>query len=125
VSLFLGAVVLAVLASVFVVYPLVTGRWGMLGDRVSGATLDREAKKRVALAALKDVEYDRVAGKLDDTDYQDLRSRLEMEALDAIQAIEQEEPLVGTAAAAPERHTCGFASPQGSRFCAGCGQPLD
>jgi hypothetical protein len=104
-----------------VVYPLVFRRWGLLGDTIPKEVVEREARKRVALAALKDVEYDRAAGKLDDSDYQEMRGRLEFEALEAVRAAGQSE-LTGIAATAD--HICGFTNPAGSRFCAGCGRPL-
>jgi len=120
-TVLLGALVVALLTAAWVVHPLVFRKWGILGDVVEGDVLEREARKRVALAALKDVEYDNAAGKLDQADYRDLRSRLEMEAMDAVKAVEGDEPRHG-----PIRglHSCGFENPGGSRFCSGCGQPL-
>lgn len=118
-TLLFASVILALAAGAWVVYPLLFRRWGLLGDRIPGHVLDSEAKKRVALAALKDVEYDRAAGKLDDADYREIRSKLEREALEAIQAIER-----GAGSAVAEAHSCGFRNPPGSRFCSGCGRPL-
>jgi hypothetical protein len=115
--------VLAVLAAGWVVLPIVLRRLALLGDVVAGGVLDAEARKRVALASLKEVEYDRLGGKLDDADYQHLRRQLEREALVAIAAAENVE---GRAGAVPAGipHGCGFLNPAGSRFCAGCGKPL-
>jgi len=120
-TLLLLAVLVAVMAAGFVIHPLVVRRWGLLGDTVPSEVLDSEARKRVALAALKDVEYDHAAGKLDDADYQAMRTRLEQEALEAVNAFEQ----TSTTELAPIVHACGFRNPGGSRFCAGCGRPLD
>jgi len=117
-SLLIGAMALAVIVGAWVIHPMIFRRWGLLGDTTTSDVLDREARKRVALAALKDVEYDRAAGKLDETDYREIRGRLEAEALDAIRAtqrIDRERVLA---------HVCGFANPAGSRFCAGCGVRL-
>jgi cytochrome c-type biogenesis protein CcmI len=121
VSLLLSALGLAAVAAGFVVYPLLMQRWSTLVDAVSGHVLDRESRRRVALAALKEVEYDHVSGKLDRADYLDMKARLEREALAAIQL---EEAAVTAADAAPITHPCGFTNPAGSRFCAGCGKRL-
>jgi hypothetical protein len=108
----------AIVAAGLVVYPLVTGRSGLLGDVIPGGVVDKESRKRVALAALKEVEYDHAAGKLDDSDYREMRGRLEMEALSAVKAAELE------SRNATVQHACGFVNPGGSRFCAGCGVAL-
>src|SRR5688572_10827478 len=108
-TLLLGAVVVAAIAAGFVIHPLVYRRWGLLGDSVATDVLDREARKRVALAALKDVEYDHAAGKLDDADYLEMRSRLEQEALEAVNAFDH----TTKAEEIPLTHTCGFKNPAG------------
>jgi hypothetical protein len=116
--------VVGLVAAGWVIVPLVSRRLALLGDPIAGGVLDAEARRRVALASLKEVEYDRAAGKLDDRDYLELKARLEREALAAIAAAE------GAQAGAedPEdfrvTHSCGFANPPGSRFCAGCGRRL-
>jgi hypothetical protein len=120
-TLLLGAILLALLAAAWVVHPLLFNRWGSLGDITAADVIDREARKRVALAALRDVEYDKAAGKLDDDDYREMRGKLESEALDAVRAAGPSAP-AGIDVAST--HTCGFTNPSGSRFCAGCGQPL-
>lgn len=113
-------------------------------DLTPGEVVDAHARRRVALASLKEVEYDRVAGKLDDADYRRLKAQLEREALAAIQVAQAVDSSAdggmstsdtagGTATAAPPvsapttaaaAHTCGFINPAGSRYCAGCGQQL-
>jgi hypothetical protein len=117
-SLLVLALALALLAGGWVVHPLLFRRWRLIGDAIPAARLDRDARRRVALAALKDVEYDRAAGKLDDADYLEIRGRLEIEALEALRAAEQDAP------PAAGIHACGFSNPAGSQFCAGCGQRL-
>jgi hypothetical protein len=118
------AVGLALLASAWVVLPILTRRLAAIGDPIPGGILDAEARKRVALASLKEVEYDRMGGKLDDADYLHLRARLEREALLAIEAADA----VRADGSLPEdftvTHACGFANPPGSRFCSGCGARL-
>jgi hypothetical protein len=121
-TLLIVAIVLALAGAGWVAHPLIARKWGLMTDAVSSSIVIRQTRKRVALAALKEVEYDRVAGKLDDTDYEALKGQLEQEALTALRAADAtpSAPSGGPAV----RHRCGFRNPGGSRFCAGCGQPL-
>lgn len=128
-TLLLFSLVLALLAAAFVIRPLVDRRDALLVDVAPGAVLDAEARRRVALASLKELEYDYLGGKLDDTDYRAQKERLSVEALAAMRAAEA----VGygaaagdgpVAAAGPDRHACGFLNPPLSRYCAGCGARL-
>ena len=80
-----GAVLVALGVVLFVLQPLVTGRKAPL-RREDDEPTEAEARKRVALLALRDVEYDYATGKLDDEDYEDLRGELAAEALQALQA---------------------------------------
>lgn len=122
-TLLLIALVLALVASAWVVLPILTRSFAPVGDVVHSRILDAEARKRVALASLKEVEYDRVGGKLDEEDYQEVRARLEQEALLAIRATDAIHG-AGEAPADPDAHVCGFVNPSGSRFCSGCGARL-
>jgi hypothetical protein len=132
VSLLLLTVVLAAASAVWVAMPLVSRRMAAAGDLASGAVLDAEARRRVALASLKELEYDFVGGKLDEADYRSQRERLSRAALEAIRsadAVQAREDAAhgGDAAPVAEQemvHDCGFANPVGSRFCAGCGARL-
>jgi hypothetical protein len=121
VTLLAFSLLLALLAAAFVVAPLVARREAVLADVAPGAVLDAEARRRVALAALKELEYDYLGGKLDEPDYRAQKQRLSLEALEAMRAAEA---VGGGAAAAEGRHRCGFLNPPASRFCAGCGARL-
>ena len=126
-TLLVAAIVLGALAATWVILPIVSRRLAQLGDPLEGGVLDAEARKRVALASLKEIEYDRMAGKLDDADYIALRARLEQEALVALRGADQASVSATErgAPAGPEvSHSCGFVNPGGSRFCAGCGLGL-
>jgi len=121
VTLVVAAVLVAALAATWVIAPIVARRLALIGDPIPGGVLDAEARKRVALASLKEIEYDRIGGKLDDADYQMLRTRLEQEALIALRVAE------GAQRDADKfeiTHSCGFVNPAGSRFCSGCGKRL-
>jgi hypothetical protein len=109
-----------VLASAFVILPVVERREAMIGDLAPGAVLDAEARRRVTLAALRELEYDFLGGKLDEADYRTQKDRLSLEALAAMRAAEA----VGGGVRVSDRHACGFLNPPTSRFCAGCGARL-
>jgi hypothetical protein len=130
-TLFFTAVALGILAAGWVVVPLIVRRLALLNDPTPGSVIDAEARRRVALTSLKEVEYDRVSGKLDDEDYRRLRSQLEREALTAIAAAEAAPGVAAATSTLPSpeesrpiHHACGFLNPPGSRFCSGCGQRL-
>jgi len=131
-TLLLLSALLATIAAAFVVRPIVARRTAVLADAAPGALLDAEARRRSTLAALKDLEYDYLGGKLDQADYLAQRDRLSYEALAAIRAAEAEQAAAGTAvvdgvvsrAADAVAHACGFVNPPASRFCAGCGKRL-
>jgi hypothetical protein len=124
VTLLAFSLLLALLAAAFVVRPLVARRDALLADVAPGAVLDAEARRRVALASLKELEYDFLGGKLDDADYRAQKERLSVEALAAMRAAEAVSGASGGPAAGPDRHACGFLNPPLSRFCAGCGARL-
>lgn len=121
------SVVLALLAAATVVHPLWARRAALLADVAPGEVLDAEARRRVALAALKELEYDFASGKLDDADYRAQRDRLSAEAVHAIRAADRlrgVEVSPATLSGDPAAHGCGFVNPPRSRFCAGCGARL-
>ncbi|HZG44229.1 MAG TPA: zinc ribbon domain-containing protein [Longimicrobium sp.] len=131
-TLLILSLLLALLAAGYVVGPLVARRDALLVDLAPGAVMDAEARRRVALASLKELEYDYLGGKLDTADYQAQKQRMSLEALATLRAAEAartdagldggDEPTVARTAA--DQHGCGFVNPAGSRFCAGCGVRL-
>jgi len=138
--LFIGAVLVAAAVVLFIVQPVVRGLQASL-EREEDELTETEARKRVALLALRDVEYDFLAGKLDENDYRSLKGELTAEALAALEADEKARSgvLSATAAAALEDEIaqartglragvlcsdCGFANEPGSRFCSSCGHAL-
>ena len=127
-TLLLLSALLATAAALWVIRPLWMRRAAVLADAAPGELLDAEARRRSTLAALKDLEYDYLGGKLDEADYRAQRERLSLEALRALrvaEAMQASARMAGEASAAGEPpHACGFVNPPGSRFCAGCGKRL-
>jgi cytochrome c-type biogenesis protein CcmI len=148
-SLLLGAALFATAVVLFILQPMLTGRWAPM-DRDDDEMTDAEARRRVTLLALRDVEYDRVTGKLDERDYHELRRELSAEALAALAAEREERSaqnrVAGGTHAEPasnaadiERQVrrvrqglqvgttcriCGHVNPEQSRFCSSCGTRL-
>lgn len=124
--LLIGAL-LATLAALWVILPLAARHAAVLVDAAPGSLLDAEARRRAALASLKELEYDFLSGKLDEADYRAQRDHMGLEALAAMRLAEAaERSVVGERAERPAQapHGCGFMNPAGSRFCAGCGLRL-
>ena len=134
-----GAAFVALAVLLFILQPVVKGLHASL-EREADELTDTEARKRVALLALRDVEYDFLAGKLDESDYRSLKSELTAEAL---AALEEDEKARGAAAGPAEDDLeaeiarlreglksgtvcadCGFDNDEGSRFCSACGTAL-
>jgi cytochrome c-type biogenesis protein CcmI len=85
---FLG-IVLATLVVFWVLYPVVAGQEAPM-ERDDEELTEAQHRKRVALFALRDVEYDYHAGKLDEEDYLKMKREISSEALEALDAEEAE-----------------------------------
>lgn len=133
----LGALLLTIAVVFFILQPIITGQKASM-EREDDEPTDAEARRRVKLLALRDVEYDFATGKLDPEDYRDLKKELSAEALQALDDTEREDAGVGTdeleAEIARVRQgletgatcrACGYLNPEGSRFCSSCGRPLE
>lgn len=127
-----GGLLLVAVVVFFLMQPMIQGESALM-TRDFEETTEAESRRRVALIALRDAEYDYHTGKLDQNDYTVLKSQLAGEALSAIRAVEgvdddQLEREVAMVRAGLKDGTacgsCGHRNPEGSRFCAGCGSPL-
>jgi hypothetical protein len=149
-GVFIGGILVVVGVVAFVLHPIVAQRSAPLG-RLEDEPTEAQARKRIALMALRDVEYEFATGKLDEADYGSLKSELAAEALEAIRVEESERREASTSAGAEDRHPgavelleleeeieayraglrqaiacerCGGLNEMGSRFCANCGTKL-
>jgi len=143
-TLVVGVVLLTAAVVFFVLQPILGGRSAPM-ERGEEEMSETEARRRVTLLALRDVEYDRATGKLDEADYKALRTELSQEALAALRAEDAERrgargattTLAASAALEDEIRRvreglrsgltclgCGHMNVAGSRFCASCGSAL-
>ena len=152
-GLMVGVTLVAAGVILFVMLPVLRGDWATM-ERSDDEVTEVDARKQAALRGLRDAEYDFRSGKLDEADYQLLKSDL---ARQALEAMEEEEGTAdgGTpsdAAAKPAKSAdrdpegdsleaeialvrkgmaegrtcpgCGHLNVKKSRFCTGCGERL-
>lgn len=83
------------------------------------------ARTRLALAAIKELEFDYATGKIDDDDYRALRARYDARAVDALEHPEPRnagpQPTTEDVSAQLEAE---IRAARGRRFCTNCGGPL-
>jgi hypothetical protein len=107
------------LTLLFIAYPLLNRRASDIagGDVPESELTDLLYKKESAYIALKDLDFDYKMGKIDDADYQEMKSRFEMDAVALLGRIDDLEAGVS---AKPAR---GGATPMAGdmRFCVKCG----
>jgi len=144
--LLLAGGLLAAAVVLFILHPLVKGLEAPLeveDDDPDKAEL--EHRRRVALGALRDAEYDFATGKLDETDYRRLRGELARDALALLEEGAAEAPSGEDGAGEAEAidpleaeiarirsglregttcRACAHVNPAGSRFCGRCGASL-
>lgn len=91
-------------------------------------------RKEATLIALKDLDFDFKTGKIDDADYNEVKTGLESDAMEILRNIEQFDKGVSqpaAQAAAQERpraknfcHNCGAPAGKSHKFCSECGARL-
>jgi len=119
--------------------PLLVPRVGSAPDvlDIDGFEDLEDTRSGVALAALKEIEFDRETGKLSDGDYEFLRQKYTVEALDAMRAEDGGAPDAIEAEVAARVATiragsktgaactgCGAHAAPGAKFCPSCGLPV-
>lgn len=124
--------VLALLALAFVLYPLFTD---VLTPTTAAKLPAREpSPAERAIAALREVEFDRATGKLSDSDYASLKATYTREALAAMRAEESAAVVVGDDEVEAtilnyraRRHDCPTCGPRpepDAIYCSSCGHYL-
>lgn len=120
--------------------PLFTAHGARPADLIDLDALEdlEDTRSGVALAALKEIEFDRETGKLSDNDYDFLKQKYTVEALSAFRAEDQGSPAANIEAQVAARvatlrddgrtatscGACGAHAGPGARFCPECGKPL-
>lgn len=127
--------VLAIVSSYLVLQPLLRVASGRELDEPAPLFADSDdeddpilARRDRALAALKEIDFDRATGKLSDADYESLKAEFTQQALDAITAADAAatphpapspqdpvEALISASRAGPAA---------AGRFCLECGTPI-
>ena len=144
-----GVILVSAGVILFVMMPVLRGDWAAMG-RSDAEVTDVDARKQAALRGLRDAEYDYHSGKIDQEDYQVLKSDLGREALAAMEeeenspghAADEGTPTDGASDADGDRLEaeiarvrkgmaegrtcpgCGHLNVKKSRFCTGCGERL-
>lgn len=141
-SVLIGGLLLGAGVLLFVLEPVFSGKSAPMydGDDVFD---EGAARRRVALTALRDLEYDRATGKLDEDDYGQLRTELSREALEHL----GDEGVEGDGGRGPDRTSkeleeeiaelrrairegmqcaaCEHLNRLGAQFCGRCGERLE
>lgn len=95
------SLVLAALTAVFVLAPLFRRESAQAerADAERSELRDLRSRRDMALAALKDLEDDRMTGKIGDEDYADLKAKLSARAVELLKRLDEVE---SPGAATPE-----------------------
>lgn len=139
-TVILGGILLAAGVMLYVLEPVFSGRGAPLYDGVDDFD-EGAARRRVALTALRDLEYDRATGKLDGGDYEMLKTELSREALQHLgprqrgggdpvtervsRELEEEiEQIRRALREGLQCGDCGHLNAFGARYCGRCGEGL-
>ena len=83
-GLIVGVILVAAGVILFVMMPVLRGDWAAMG-RSEDEVTEVDARKQAALRGLRDAEYDYRSGKIDQADYEILKSDLARQALEAME----------------------------------------
>ena len=146
-GLIVGVILVSAGIILFVMMPVLRGDWAAMG-RSDDEVTEVDARKQAALRGLRDAEYDFRSGKIDQADYQVIKSDLARQALAAMEeeATGSHDDDEGTPPASPDAEDegledeiarvrkgmaqgrtcpeCGHLNVKKSRFCTGCGERL-
>lgn len=82
------ALLIAVLSGLVIVIPLFTKK-GELEEEIQDELSSLQSKKESLYEAIKDLEFEYIAGKIDKKSYQNLKERLKMEAARVLKKIDR------------------------------------
>ena len=82
-GLIAGVILVSTGVILFVMLPVLRGDWAAMG-RSDAEVTEVDARKQAALRGLRDAEYDLGSGKIDQEDYQVIKSELARQALEAM-----------------------------------------
>ncbi len=146
-GLTVGVILVSAGVILFVMMPVLRGDWAAMG-RSDDEVTEVDARKQAALRGLRDAEYDFRSGKIDQADYQVIKSDLARQALAAMEeeGTGSDAADEGTPPASPDAEDdrleaeiarvrkgvaqgrtcpeCGHLNVKKSRFCTGCGGRL-
>jgi len=122
--------VIALLSVLLVLEPVLraaTGRVVVAAEPIFSDSDDEDdplaARRDRALAALKEIDFDKATGKLSDEDYERMKSQFTAEALEAIEAADAAKaPAADVEALIASARGGG---PSVRKFCLECGAPLE
>ena len=130
-TIWIAAVLIVAAVALFVAAPLTDGLFGSTRLSINRELEQLKHEQGLAVQGLRELEFDRQMGKLDDDDYHRLRKELEARALRAMSALTEQRgaPPATVAAASSEGLRAGAtefcphcgARAGGGRFCAACG----
>jgi rRNA maturation endonuclease Nob1 len=133
---------LALMVSLFVVYPIVQSRQRKtrgLGTLSNHTAQDLIERKETLYTAIKEIEFDYQVGKLSEDDFQQLRQQYKEEAVNLLKRIDQKQRKKSKPhkrKAGPQQvrgadkesvkycWSCGTAISKHDKFCASCGSDL-
>lgn len=121
--------ILAVGALAFVLFPLFTGVIAPRPAAVPTARARAEMAEHEAVVALREIEFDRVTGKLSDSDYDELKVRYTERALNAMRqgdagADPAEAAVLAYRARMRSCANCGPRPEPDATYCSNCGSYL-
>lgn len=130
--LLLSAAVIAMGLAGLALYHALVGFLGGGKEERAVGTHERdelEREKALVLRSIKELEFDRGMGKVNEKDYADIGGRLRARAMDLMQAIDAAPAEPAKVAAPPGAKTgkcatCGTANDADAKFCKQCGQKL-
>lgn len=110
------------LTLLFIAYPLYNRRLVETGgsDVMESELTDLLYRKEAVYIALKDLEFDYKTGKLDDSDYQEMKSKFEAEAVGLLGRIDE----VEKGSKSPKSGSHLSAKKAEGRFCVKCGSAV-